>query len=111
MFNNNTVADNEANNQAGGIRCGVNPTPIVNNIVWNNTGSDFDPSGHDGFSPVNDGQWYNVNVSALVRAWIDGDFPNQGLTLIASPTQIESKYSSMEGQSSHRSCLEVVTAP
>lgn len=49
-------------------------------ITWNNFGGAYDAAIWGSFSPAAFG-WVTVDVTSLVQAWVDGDYPNFGLLL------------------------------
>ena len=74
-----------------------------NTVNWNNTGNDYDAGNvFASFTPDDEG-WVRIDISPLVQAWVCGEYENQGLMLIATSNDRESKYSSKEwGQGNRR---------
>ena len=73
-----------------------------NTVNWNNTGNDYDASNvFASFTPDNEG-WVRFDLIPLVQAWVCEEFENQGLMLIATSEDTESKYSSKEWNPGNR---------
>lgn len=72
-----------------------------NTVNWNNTGNDFDPTVHASFVPDDTG-WERIDISALVQSWVCGEFDNDGIMLIPTSSDKESKYTSKEWDQGNR---------
>ena len=72
-----------------------------NTVTWNNTGNDFDPAVHASFVPDDTG-WERIDISGLVQSWVCGEFDNDGLMLIPTSSDKESKYTSKEWNQGNR---------
>ncbi len=73
-----------------------------NAVNWNNTGNDYDASTvYASFVPDDTG-WIWVDITPIVQAWVCGEFPNNGMMLIATSDDTESKYTSREYSQSNR---------
>ena len=69
---------------------------------WNNTGNDYDATTvHASFVPDDTG-WVRVDISSLVQAWVCNEFANDGLMLIPTSSDKESKYTSKEWDQANR---------
>ncbi len=67
-------------------------------VTWANTADDYDDTIQYGsFSPAVLG-FVAVDITQLVREWVEGIHPNEGLMFIASSFDVESKYASKEWQ-------------
>ena len=77
-------------------------------VTWSNTASDFDPAVSASFTAPSSHTGLAVDLTALVRAWVDGSAPNHGLMLRSTSNGSESKYASRESQAGRRPCLEVL---
>ncbi|MGB0385128.1 MAG: DNRLRE domain-containing protein [Ardenticatenaceae bacterium] len=79
-----------------------------NGVTWGNTGTDFDPLADGSFTPSSNDQFVSADISALVQEWVDGSVANDGIMLISSGDEEESKYSSREwSTSTERPYLEI----
>lgn len=80
----------------------VTDTWSENTANWNNTGNDYDSSVvHATFVPDRTG-WERIDISSLVQSWVCGEHPNNGLMLIATSSDTESKYTSQEWDQGNR---------
>ena len=80
-----------------------------NGVNWNNTGADFDSGVQGSFVAPNDNIWVSVDLQALVESWVNGAFPNDGVMLISTSDDNESKFASKEWSTvSERPCMEVI---
>jgi len=79
--------------------------------TWNNTANDYDSSTvYGSFVPDAEG-WVTVDLTILVQAWVDNDFANDGLMLISTSNDKESKFTSKEWDIiAERPWLEILTA-
>lgn len=68
-------------------------------VNWSNTGNDYDAGTvYGSFSAGNKG-WAKVDITPLVQAWVCGEIVDNGLMLIATSSDTESKYASREWSS------------
>ena len=82
-----------------------------NTVNWNNTGNDYEATtAHASFIPDKEG-WEKIDIASLVQAWVCNDFDNDGLMLIPTSSDNESKYSSKEwDQGNRRPRLYITTS-
>ena len=72
-----------------------------NTANWSNTGNDFDATVYASFVPDDTG-WVRIDITSLAQAWACGEFSNNGLMLIATSDDTESKYASKEWSQGNR---------
>jgi len=80
-------------------------------VTWNNIATSFDTTIM-GTIPlqVTKDVWVSVDITALAQQWVNDPTSNNGITLIASSDDLESKYSSREYGTTQRPYLEITTA-
>ena len=80
-------------------------------VTWNNIGTSFDATvmGSIPLQVTND-VWVSVDITALAQQWVNDPAANNGIMLIATSSDVESKYTSGEYSSSLRPYLEVTTS-
>jgi hypothetical protein len=79
-------------------------------VDWSNTANDLDVTPAGSFNPVDPQAWVGVDLAALVQAWIDGTYPNQGVMFLSTSVDVESHYASKEQQGgAQRACLDIVS--
>ncbi|HEX6731243.1 MAG TPA: DNRLRE domain-containing protein [Pyrinomonadaceae bacterium] len=60
-------------------------------------------------SPENRGQWITVDVTQLVKDWLDAVLPNNGIALVAQPGGAQISFDSKESDAtSHEARLEII---
>lgn len=72
-----------------------------NTANWNNLSAAFDPLVHASFVPGNS-SWQRIDITDLVQSWVCGEHPNNGLMLIPTSTNDESRYTSREWNQGNR---------
>ncbi|MEM7585936.1 MAG: DNRLRE domain-containing protein, partial [Acidobacteriota bacterium] len=50
---------------------------------WDSQGGDYDPVAFGWFTPDDDGEYYDVDLTQLVQLWADGTYANEGVILVA----------------------------
>lgn len=78
-------------------------------VNWANTANDFDASSvHGSFRPFSDDAFVRADVTSLVQDWVCGVTPNDGVMLIATSDDEQSKYASKESSNRrHRPALKI----
>ena len=78
----------------------------LNGVTWGNFGGAYDGSVVNSFT-ASTNSWRSVDITLLVKAWMEGTYPNYGL-LLDDPSQLgRSKFYSREN-SANQPYLEIV---
>ncbi|HZJ21908.1 MAG TPA: DNRLRE domain-containing protein, partial [Anaerolineales bacterium] len=79
-------------------------------LSWTLLGGDFDSStAHLNFTPDQNNCMLTMDIASLVRAWVNGSYPNYGLMLYSRGPNHTIKYSSKEdGTASRQPKLDIV---
>jgi hypothetical protein len=83
-----------------------------NGVTWDDAASDFDPVADGSFRPGKANQYVSADITDLVREWVSGQAPNQGVMLIAGTVDQQSSYFSKEAAlTSEKPYLEIEYIP